>query len=327
MTTTLRKLVLVLLAITAGERMARADATNYAIFKVANYQQVDSTQPISLNSPDAYYFGAQLFANDYGEILTNASMTTPDSVVYPMSGNPVPTAYYYNSPYYPDKTSFDADYPNGTYEFDVNDGSDYGLLTIPDEDLYTASIPYFTGDTWCRLQAVDASRPLKLCWNSFIPNPDATSAFIFVRILDPFYNYAYTTNFIPADVTNICIPADSLNAGTTYTIQLLFSDRADDVNYGFNDAAPATSGFDVLTYTSLVTGPPKLCIEPGTNAAILSWSIAASNFGLESAGELSSATTWCPVTNAPTVVNNKNVLIVPTCHAARFFQLYELYQP
>jgi hypothetical protein len=327
MTNTFRKIVFVSLALVARETIVRADVTNYSIFKVANYQQIDSTQPTEVNSPEAYYFGSQLFASDYGEIITNAVMTAPDSVAYTMSGNPVPTAYYYNSPYYAEKTNFDTDYPNGTYEFDVNDSSDYGFLTIPTEDLYTTSIPYFTGDTWCRLQHVDARRPLKLCWNSFIPNPDATSAFIFVRILDPFNNYAYTTNFLPSDETNVCIPCDTLSAGTTYTIQLLFSDRADDVNYGFNDDAPATSGFDVLTFTSLVTIDPVLCIAPGTNSVVLSWSLAASNFGLESTRQLSPAPVWCPVTNTPTVVNNNNVVVLPTCHEAQYFQLYELYQP
>jgi hypothetical protein len=325
MTTTLRKLVLILPAIIACERMARADATNYAIFKVANYQQVDATQPTSVNSPSAYYFGAQLFSDDFGEIFTSATITTPESVVYTMTGNPA--AYYYNSPYLPDKTSFDAAYPNGNYEFTVNNGADSGELSIPPEDLYTTSIPYFTGDTWCRLQHVDASRPLRLCWNNFIPNPDATSAYTFIRIIDESNNYAYTTNFLAPDVTNICVPADSLSAGTTYVIQILFSDRADDVNYGFNDAAPATAGFDVLTFTSLVTCPPVLCIAPGTNTAILSWSVAASNFGLESICQLSPSPVWCPVTNTPTVVNNKNVVVLPTCHQAQFFQLYELYQP
>jgi hypothetical protein len=247
--------------------------------------------------------------------------------MYPMTGNPVPTYFTYNSDYYADLPSMDADYPSGDYVFSVNDGSDSGLLSEPANELFTTSVPYFTGDTWSRLQAVNPNRPLKLYWNNFTPDPDASSAYIFVRILDPFYNYVYTTNFLAHDSTDVCIPACTLGAGTEYTIQLLFSDRADNVNYGFESAAPATAGFDVLTYTSLITDGPLLCIAPGTNSVILSWPLTASNYSLESTRQLSDAPVWCPVTNAPAVVNCKNVVVLPTCHHAQYFQLYQVYQP
>lgn len=322
MKTITHKLILLLFAVVAGQGIAFAGVSSYAIFKVANYHQVDSSPPTALNSPDAYYFGAQLFSTNGGEVVTNAAMTAPDSEVYPMPGNPVPAAFYYNTPYFPAEASMNATLPNGTYLFTVNDGTDSGELTIPAEDLFTGVIPCFTGDTWGRLQSVDAGCPLRLCWNAFVPNPGASSAFIFVRILDPSFNYAYTTNYIPTDVTNICIPADSLEAGTIYTIQLLFSDRADAVDHGFDSDAAATAGFDVLTYTSLITVPPKLRIAPGTNAVILSWSVSASNFALESTTQLSPPITWCPVTNAPAVICNRNVVCLPACAQAKFYQLY-----
>jgi hypothetical protein len=323
MRTTLQKIVLTLLAFVAGQCATHADVTSYAIFKVANYHQVDAAQPAGLDVPNAYYFGSQLFANDLGELVTNSVMTGPDSTVYPMPGSPVPFAFFYNTPYYPDEASFNTAYPNSTYEFLINDATDSGELDMPPEDLYTTSIPYFNGDTWSRMQHVNAARPLNLTWNAFVPNPDASSAYVFVRILDPSFNYAYTTNFIAFDVTNICIPADSLSAATTYQIQVLFSDRADDVDYGFSDAIAATAGFDVLTYTSLVTIDPRLHIAPGTNTAILSWSVSASNFSLESTDQLAGTPTWCPVTNIVNVVNNKNEVIVPTCGHAKYFRLYE----
>lgn len=305
----------------ASHGIVRADIDSYAIFKVANYQQVDSSQPTVLNTPNAYYFEAQLFSTDSGEIVTNAIMTAPDSTIYPMQGTPATTALYYKTPYYGDEMGLDALYPNGAYMFSVNDGTDSGVLTIPTEDLFTSTIPYFTGDTWSRIQSVDATLPLKLCWNSFVPNPDATSAYIFVRILDSSFNCVYTTNYISAGVTNICISAECLEAGTTYQIQLLFSDRADDVDYGFYTDAPATSGFDVLTYTSLVTLPPKLHVAAGTNSIILSWSVSASNYALESATEPNLPIAWSPVTNAPAVIGDSNVVVLPTSAQAQYFQL------
>jgi hypothetical protein len=323
----IQKLILPLLAIFLCGPSARAQVWAYNIFKVANYHQIDATQPAEVDAPNAYYLGAQLDAYTNFDIITNAVIIASDSDEYPMTGNPVPTYFSYNSTFYPDLASLDADYPAGDYVFYVNDESDSGTLSEPADELFTTSIPYFTGDTWSRLQAVNPNCALKLCWNNFIPDPDATSSYIFVRILDPFFNYAYTTNFIESDLTEVCIPPYTLSAGTPYTIQLLFSDRADNVNYGFESDAAATAGFDVLTYTSLVTDAPLLCIAPCTNSVILSWSITASNFGLESACQLAADTVWNPVTNAPTVINNKNVVVLPDCHTAQFFQLYELYQP
>jgi hypothetical protein len=327
MKATMRKLVLPFLAVVLCGPSVRAQVYTYNIFKVAVYHQIDSTQPTMADSPNAYYLGAQLNADTNYEIIDDASLTTPNSIVYPMTGNPVPTYFTYNSDYYADLAGLDADYPSGNYVFSVNDGDDSGMLTEPAVEIFTSTIPYFAGDTWGRMQAVDPGRPLKLCWNNFMPNPDATSAYIFVRILDPSFNYIYTTNFLASDVTNICLPAYSLYAGITYQIQLLFSDRADNVNYGFSSDAPATAGFDVLSYTSLNTLAPVLCIAPGTNAVILSWSVAASNYALESTRRLSPAPAWCPVTNTPAVINNQNVVVLPTCHQAQFFRLYQVSQP
>ena len=325
----IHKLALPLLAVFLLAPSVRAQVYTYNIFKVAVYHQTDSTQPLMVDSPDAYYLGAQLNADTNYDIITNAVITGPDSTEYPMTGNPVPTYFTYNSYYYPDLASLDADYPSGDYVFSVNDGSDYGLLSEPADELFTDTTPYFTGDTWSRLQSVNPNKPLVLYWNDFEPDPDSTSAYIFVRILDPFYNYAYTTNFLASDLTEVCIPACTLAAGTQYTIQLLFSDRADGLNYGFYNGAPATAGFDVLTYTSLVTGGPPLCIAPGTNAGTvtLSWPVTASNFGLESTPAFSPSPAWNPVTNVPTVVNCTNTVTLPTSGQAQFFQLYELYEP
>ena len=320
----IQKLVVALVAVFLTQYSAHAQVYAYSIFKVANYRQVDSTQPTELDAPDAYYFGAQLNAETNSEIINDASVTTPDSAFYWMTANPVSVYFSYNSDFYPDLPSLDADFPAGDYTFSVNDGADSGTLTEPADEIFTSTIPYFTGDTWSHLQHVNAARPLHLCWNSFVPDPGSTSAFVFVRILDPYYNYAYTTNFLASDTTNICIPEDSLLAGTDYTIQLLFSDREDDVNYGFDSDAAATAGFDVLTYTSLITDPPLLCIGPGTNSSTvtLSWSISASNYSLESTTQLSDSIDWTRVNCAPTVANNENVLVVPTCGQAKFFQLY-----
>jgi hypothetical protein len=215
----------------------------------------------------------------------------------------------------------DADFPGGNYTFTVNDGADSGLLTEPATEIFTTTIPYFTGNTWSHLQSVNAACPLKLYWNNFIPDPDSTSAYIFVRILDQYYNYAYTTNFLASDLTEVCIPADSLNAGSVYTIQLLFSDREDDVNYGFDSDAPATAGFDVLTYTLLITDGPVLCITPGVGSATLSWSISASNYELQYTYQLSPPS-WHPLNSPVTVVGDQNQVVVQTSSQAEYFRLH-----
>lgn len=327
MKTILQRAVVLLLALLSVKQSAQADVTSYAVFKVANFHQVDTNQPAGLDTPNAYYVGAQLFSTNGAEETTNAQMEVdPTGVTYPMPGSPVPLAFFYNSSYYPDDASMTADFPGGEYDFSINDGTETAPLYEPATELFTSATPYFTGDTWSRLQHVNAARPLRLCWNQFVPAPGTDVAWIFVRILDPDFNYAYTTNFIAPDVTNICIPADTLAAGTPYQIQLLFSDRAANAGSGFNSDALATVGFDCLTYTSLITIPPLLCIAPGTNAVILSWSVSASNFALESTSDLA-VPNWCPVTNVVSVVNCKNIVVVPACRHQQFYQLYQAGQP
>jgi hypothetical protein len=281
MNTTIQKLVLPFLAIVSCEPLARADVTAYNIFKTAVFQQTNATPPVWVNSPDAYFFGAQLFSSETGEYVTNATVTAPDSAVYPMPGNPAPTYFNYGSDYYPDETSMDAAFPGGPYTFYVNDQTDSGGLNYPVEELYPTVIPCFTGDTWCRLQAVDPARPLNIYWNNFIPDSGAQSAYVFLNIYNPSGNNVFGTNFLPFEQTNAAVPAYTLNAGTTYQLQIKFSDRVV-VNSGFSSSAAGTAGFDYETFTSLITVAPLLCIAPGTNAAVLSWSVAASNFALES---------------------------------------------
>ena len=70
-----------------------------------------------------------------------------------------PGIYYtYNSPYFESQADLDAAYPGGAYQFDVNDGADFGNLNEPTNAFYSDSIPYFTGGTWANLQALDPTQ-------------------------------------------------------------------------------------------------------------------------------------------------------------------------
>jgi len=321
----MRKLILVLLVIIWPADATRADVDSYSVFKVAVFDQTNSSQPASVDSPDAYYFAAQVDTDTNGLVTDSASVTcAPNYATYQMSRNfYASTNFYFNSIYYPDKAAFDSNFSDGPFLFALNDGG-YSEEAFAAEDLYSSVIPYFTGDTWSRLHSIDSTRPLNLCWNSFVPNPDATSAYVFVAIYDIIHNYAYYSDALSPDQTNLCVPANTLEPGTPYTIQLFFSDRDDFAGYPLGDGASAVEGFDNLTFTSLQTIAPVLSIAPGTNAVIVSWPAIASNyflFFLGSSPQLSPPS-WSGV--ATTFSGTQNVAVVPTTGQSQYFRLFRL---
>jgi hypothetical protein len=319
-----QKNILPLLAIVLAPALVRADVDSYAVFKVAVYGQTNSTRPVAVDSPDAYYFAAEVLTDTNGVMIDSASITAPDAATWQLSRNlHAPTNFDFISPYYADKAAFDSNFSNGGYLFSVNNGG-YSEYVFAPEDLYSSVVPFFTGDTWSRFQSVDPAQPLKLCWNNFISNAGATSACIFVSILDIVHNCAYSSDALPADQTNLCVPANTLEPGTPYTIQILFSDRNDAAGFPLGDGAPALEGFDNLTFTSLNTLAPTLGIAPGTNAVVVSWPATASNyylFFLESTPQLSPPS-WSGL--AATFTGNQVEAVVPTDGHAQYFRLVRL---
>lgn len=307
----------------AVSRELKADVTSYSIFKVASYRQLDSGQPLDVDAPNAFYFGAQLFGDtNINEVISDASVTAPDSTFYPMSEKDPGIYYTYNSPYFESQADMDAAYPGGAYQFEVNDGADFGNLNEPTNAFYSDSIPYFTGGTWTNLQSLDPTQPFTITWNSFNVRPSANAAYIFIRILDTLnFSYAFTQDFLPSSSTNFTLPAYTLGSGKSYQIQLLFSDRQNSVGSGFLGNVSATAGFDNLTFTSLLTLPPALSISLAGTNVVLSWPSTAGNYNLEQAAQVPGGH-WSIVPFPPAVVGNQLVVTNAVSSTAQFFRLH-----
>ncbi len=305
---------------------ARAQVTNFSIFKVTVYHQSSPTPPTMPDFPNAYYFGTQLNTEDASDYMDVYQVTPVNNTNYLQETGV--NYFSFNSPYFDTKTNFDATYPPGEYDFyiDHTDYTDMGALIVPDEDLYATNVATFTTNCWMAMQAVDPSKMFTLTFNSFTPSPDTTTAYTFVEISDQNGNQPFDALFLDPSTITTNIPANTLLYGEVYTVNTYFSSRQDTPNAGFGGAL-GTVGFDNLTYTTLATIPPWLKISQSNQDVVLTWpALATNNFELEEAGSVL-AQNWCPVTQVPTTMCGTNYLALPICPNNKFFRLASFTQP
>lgn len=317
------------LALALAEFSADAQVTNFSLFKVTVYQQSSPTPPTMPDTPNAYYFGAQLGTEDSSHYLDVYKVTPVNATNYLSESGE--NYFNYGSPYFATKTNFDANYPSGEYDYYVDytnctgdvTNTDFGDIVVPDEDLYATNVAAFTTNCWLAMQAVDPSKTFTLTFNSFTPSPATTSAYTFIDIYDPYGNAPYGADFLTPSTTTTNIPANTLFYGEVYQVNTFFSSRQDTPNAGFAGAL-GTVGFDNLTYTTLATIAPWLDISRSNQDVVLTWpSLATNNFMLEEANSLNSGN-WCTVTNVPTALCGTNWLTLPICPKNKFFRLASL---
>jgi hypothetical protein len=295
------------------------EITSYTVFKTANYHQTNGTPPLALDAPDAYFFGVQYFADSTNLITNGVTFITPDDVTYSIPATNE-SFVAYNSDYFTAKAGMDAAFPDGLYLFSINQDTNYSDLTLPTNELYASAIPAYSGETWTNLQSLDPGQPLTLNWNDFTPNAAATSAFVFIRILDVEANkFVWSESFLPPATTTTLLPAATLNYGDYYRIELLFSTRSDVQNAGFG-GAEATGGFDNLTYTYFTTIPLLLNIAPEGTNVVLSWTNSATNYFLQCTHDLATGN-WNYLTNQRFVSGNQLVVTNGVGTQNTFFRL------
>lgn len=311
--------VMFLFTFSSGLDTLKADITGYDIFKTTVYQQTDDTQPVAVNAPDAYFFGAQFFA-DVPNDITNVSFTTPNDEVFSHDETNV-FFVSYGSSYFATKEDMDAAFPDGDYFFEINDGEDSGIATFPTDEFYATDVPYFTGSSWDDLQMLDPNGPLTLTWNDFTPS-ELANGFVFLRIFDErTESFAYSSAALINTTTSMNFDGGTLRYGTPYHVDLIFSTRITRENAGFSGEAESTAGFDVLTTVSFTTPAPILTVTHADTNVVLNWPAAASDYSLESTHDLTSGS-WCIVTNAAVLVSDQLVLTNLDCHPATFFRLH-----
>jgi hypothetical protein len=298
-------------------------------FKVTVYSQTNSAPPAAPNYPDAYYFGS------YIDTYTNADVA--NVVIYPPAPGTGqlnliqygPGFFENGSPYYADESSFDADFPDGTnydYNYDYTDifgnvdSNDLYFATSP-TNLYPDAVPAFMPGCWTAMQTVDPTLDLTLSWNSYDVTPGADFAYTFINIYDLGTGNTFATPSGPPDETTTNIPANTLEYGRAYEVDLYFSERQ---TPQASEEVSVIAGWDNLTQTTLYTIAPWLNIAPAGTNVILTWPALASNYQLELATALSATNTWNAVTNVPNVNGTTNVLALPATNGSAFFRLAPL---
>jgi hypothetical protein len=329
--------IIAALLLLASDSHLRAQILDIYHFKGTVYIQTSPSPAVTPRYPDVYYFANLLDADpakalEYSPFMVFTPSTSPTNGEFVMTETST-YSFSFNSPYYACKTNFDADYPNGLYNYvttysdpnNNNPKSDNVLVQTPANDLYSTNLPAFSPDCWTAMQNVDPAADFNLSWNNYTQMTGSDYAYTFVSAYDS-QTVEFKFNFNgPSDVTSTTIPAGSLDYGRTYIVELFFSNRVTpDTTNEDGSFVSVTVGFDDITDATLVTIPPPLQISQAGGCVTLTWPSMATNYMLQTIHQLGGSDYWHDVTNSPTVVGSVNSLNLPAKHTQAFFRLTPL---
>lgn len=173
----------------------------------------------STNTSDGFTFLGRATPDDgVGPIAdTSGTLTFPSpSPLTPQTLSPSGAELDYSSGKI-DQTTFQTDYPDGIYKFDLNTEGGSVDSTIAAQP---SAIPMLTPTSFNALQGMDATQPITVSFNSFT-NPDA-DALIFFAVVDSSGNTILFDGLQP-NVTQDTIAANALQPGGQYSYFLFFS--------------------------------------------------------------------------------------------------------
>jgi uncharacterized protein (TIGR03382 family) len=248
---------------------ARADLITVDLSKNLQQTQIDAAGDLSEVND---YFAARAF---YGNLADFDAAT----LTYPGPGSPVnmtnvpgtvtfldnttAAGYFnYSSNSYGDQGSLDADFPKGSYEYDLSVGGNPAASAVLNytSDLYTANSPIVSSASFAALQGADATQAIDVSFNQLQDNAGFAQGdqdFVFLDVFTSgFASDAYSmSSATPATTTNFVIPSNTLLPGTSYTLVLTFDNRISggggsqlfdtktDVNFTTESATPEPAGF------------------------------------------------------------------------------------
>jgi hypothetical protein len=191
----------------------------------------------------------------------NAGEFATAVATYPGPGSPVPlvsltsTQFWFQTSSYASQAAMDADFPFGTYQFDAaggggTDSTSFDYLA----DAYSQTLPYLAGGSYSALQGMNPTAPLAVDFSPMTPDPATSEAFVFFTIRDNGTDtIVFDGGFMPSTTAGITIPAKTLAPNTSYTYELIFSDRVQLPSPGA--VFDAQIGFDLRTTGSFATVP------------------------------------------------------------------------
>ena len=263
-----------LVAAAALAAPAGAQVGSTALFRNIFNQQTG----VNTTTVDGADFDARLFTQNATDVATvsldypgpgSPASLTPDGIT-PGEG----FTYRYNSGELPTQADVDAAYPSGTYTVNYGGGTlaAGSVVTTDTGDVFSTNTPTFDAATVNGLPSFDVSQPFALSFAPFqgaLPNPmnGPTNSFDFVTIFDRATNaFVVNDGFLSPGTTSILLPANTLSPDTSYTAELIFSNRLN----GFDavDQTFTEQGFDQRTdfnFTSASAAVP----EPSPLALLL----------------------------------------------------------
>jgi len=242
---------------------ARADVTDYAVSRTISATQDSNAQPTTF---EFWHFIALVITDVPNEVVSaTVSFDRPPVLSYDLF-QAIATAYQYLSPFYSDDPAFLLDYPVTTYTLTVDRGAgpETGDVFLA-ADLYCEAIPYFTGDTYDRLQSYDVTQPMVLTFNGFTLNPSTDIGAIQLSVVQDNTPGSVISVSLDPSETTFEIPADTLVAGAGYSIGLTYYNVVLTPNAGFNGATSGAEFYRSTTAYFTTLDTPKPCCRGDFN--------------------------------------------------------------
>lgn len=241
-----------LLAVALTADVTRAGVTSFDVYKTTFYEQTSDAQPVD---PTFARFDSRVFISDPDDL--SSVTTTYDGASSPLVYYAETDTIYRYSQSFASQAEMDAIFPDGaTYWFEISGGSlgdQTALLDSPSESFYPSEIPFLTGSTFSQLQGFDPTGSLSISWNGFSPGAEVDVALIFFTIFRASdLAVVFDQSFLASDVTSVLLPGNTLDFGTEYLFDFVYSNRIFAPEVGF-DGVRGQAAFDRRTVGTFTT--------------------------------------------------------------------------
>jgi hypothetical protein len=251
-------LLLGIAALWAMPRSARAQVTDYPVFKEALLTQTTPAAPSLSDPATSWFFDSRIFLTNTGD-ATAASFTNSFNVTNGMSLiSATPPTYDFRSSLFASQSALDAAYPNGAaYTLKISGGTlgtDSGTFSSQSTPLYPSAVPSFTN--FDSIQHLNPNQPFTFTFSGFTGLTGAgESAYLFLIVSGP---TGFSRGFLPPSTTSVQLPANTLLAGQNYSVSLDYSNRELTGDEGFvtsSGGVNPTAGYDYNTTVTFTTVP------------------------------------------------------------------------
>ena len=269
--------VLVLVGVQAD--LPAAQISFIAQFNNAAYSQTSAAQPAAGSA--VFFFDGQLIMQNAGD-FSAANVLLPGGV-QPSNGtnggaNPdtallSPTVFQYASPSL-SQAAYNAEFPTGIYTYTGINSPNQTVTVNEPAPVYSTAIPFVTD--FASLLGLNAASPFTVTWNAFAGALGGTCNGTGTTCSNVFFDITknstgssvFSFDFQPSTTTSVTIPANTLQANTAYTFQLIFDNRQI-TSYSSGSAAFLPDfGSDVRT-TGTFTTAAAAVPEPSTTVSLI----------------------------------------------------------